>query len=136
MIALRPDDEIDGGRAPNDLGALGLGDAANDGDERGAPRGGALLFQLAHAAKLGIDLLGRLLADVAGVEYDEVGVLDARRLRIALLRERLRHALAVIDVHLAAVGLDEDLAAGARRRRAIGTLFVRVASFCQPVVHG
>ena len=42
-------------------------------------RGGALLH-LADAAELGIDFFGRLLADVAGVEDDEVGVLRPRGL--------------------------------------------------------
>ena len=46
MVALRADDEIDGGRAPYDLGAFGLRDAADDGDERVVPGGGALLLQL------------------------------------------------------------------------------------------
>ena len=39
-----------------------------------------LLLELAHAAELGIDLLGRLLADVAGVEDDEIGVVRRRGL--------------------------------------------------------
>ena len=37
MIALRSDDEIDDGRARDDLGAFGLRDAADDGDQRLAP---------------------------------------------------------------------------------------------------
>ena len=66
------------------------------------------LLDLADAAEVGIDLLGRLLADVAGVEEDDVGVLDRRRLGEAVRRQQLRHALGVVDVHLAAERLDED----------------------------
>ena len=76
MIALRSDDEIDGRRAAHDLGALGLRHAADDGDHRLVAGGGALVLQVADAAEIGIDLLRRLLADVAGVENDEIGVLD------------------------------------------------------------
>jgi hypothetical protein len=32
--------------------------------------------QLSQPAELGIDLFGRLFADMAGVEQDEIGVLD------------------------------------------------------------
>ena len=76
MIALRADDEIDGRHAAHDLGALGLGDAADDGDHRVVAGGGALVLQDADAPEVGVDLLGRLLADVAGVEDDEIGILD------------------------------------------------------------
>ena len=45
MIALRPDDDVDDGRAADDLLALGLGDAARDDDLRLAPCGRALVLQ-------------------------------------------------------------------------------------------
>ncbi len=117
MIALRADDEIDDRRAAHDLGALGLGDAADDGDDRLVAGGRALVLQLADAAEVRIDLLGRLLADMAGVEDDEIGILDGVGFGIALRRERLGHALGIIDVHLAAEGADEDLRPGGRRAR-------------------
>ena len=76
MIALRPDHEIDDRRAAHDFGALGLGHAAGHRDDRLlALRSAAALLHQADAAEIGIDLLGRLLADVAGVEEDDVGVL-------------------------------------------------------------
>src|SRR3546814_19033438 len=53
-----------------------------------------------------IDLFRRLLADVAGVEHDEIGVLALGCGHDALLGQQLGHALAVIDVHLAAEALD------------------------------
>ena len=77
VIALRPDDEIDGLLAAQDLVALGLGDAARD-RERQPPVGRALGLEFADLAELGIDLLGRPLADVAGVQHHEIRVLDRR----------------------------------------------------------
>ena len=77
MIALWADDEIDGGSAAHDLGALGLGDAANHGDHRIVAGVAALVFQHADASEIRVDFLGSLLADVAGVEDDEIGILDA-----------------------------------------------------------
>ena len=109
MVGLRAQHNVHIGRAPTDLLALGLGDAARDGDHHGAA---ALGLHLAQAAEVGEHLLRRLLADVAGVEDDEVGILGCGRFHIAQRRQHIAHALAVIDVHLAAIGLDEDLLGG------------------------
>ncbi len=106
VIGLRPHDQIDKRRAREDLGAFGLRHAARDRDAQI----GTLGLERAQPADVGIDLFGRLLADVAGVEDDEVGILGALGRAITLRRERLSHALGIIDVHLAAVGLDECLA--------------------------
>ena len=107
MVALRADDDVDRRLAAQDFGALGLGDAARH--DQGRPPAGLppLLFQFAQLAELGVDFLGRLFADVAGVENDEVGVLDPARLSIAVERRQIGHALRIVDVHLAAEGLDE-----------------------------
>ena len=102
MISLRADDDVDGAGAAADLGPLGLCDAAGDGDHR--PR--AILA--GEPANLRIDLLGRLLADVAGVEHDKIGIEAFAHGTHAALLKKLGHALAVIDVHLAAVGLDVE----------------------------
>ena len=110
MIALRPEHEIDRRSAADDFLAFGLRHAAGDRDDD-APalsRGG--LFQPAHAAELGIDLLGRLFANVAGVEDDEVGAIGSGGLDIAPRRQCVRHTPRVIDVHLAAERFDKQLA--------------------------
>ena len=109
MIALRPDHDIDGGRARHDLGALGLGHAAGHGDQRVAALPLPAFLVEANAPKLGIDLLRRLLPDMAGIKNDEVGLGRIRGRRIAVTRERLGHALGVVGVHLAAEGLDMKL---------------------------
>ena len=108
VIGLRADDEVDGRLAPLDLGAFGLRDAAGD-DELGlASLRFALALQVAQLAELGIDLVRRPLADMAGIQQDEIGVVGRRSLDITLLAQDVGHALAVIDVHLAAIGLDVD----------------------------
>ena len=109
VVALRPDHEIDRALTADDLGALGLRDAAGDGDFHVASLQRGFLLEHAHAAELGIDLLGRLLADVAGVEDDQVGVVRRGGLDEALGGQRVRHTMRIVDVHLAAVGLDVEL---------------------------
>ena len=112
MVCLRTEDQTDSRRPPDDFLALCLGHAAGDGDQHLGTLFGTLPLHPADLAQLGIDLLGRLLADVAGIEYDEVSLARHRRLGIAQGPEHIAHALAVIDIHLAAIGLDEDLLRG------------------------
>ena len=104
VIVLRSDDEVDGRGAADDLLAFGLRDAAGHRDHNIAARAGRGLLQAAHAAEFGIDLLRRLLPDVAGIEDDEIGVLGRCGLDIAFRRQGVRHTLRVVDVHLAAEG--------------------------------
>ncbi len=104
VIALRTDDEVHGALAAHDELALGLRDAAGHDDLEVFALGAALLLEHGEATELRIDFLGGLLADVAGVEDDELGVLLARGFRVTLLRQEIRHPRGVIDVHLAAVG--------------------------------
>src|SRR5690348_16454402 len=66
MIVLRAEDEIDERRAADDLLALGLGHTSGDRDHHAAAFARRAVLELADAAKLRIDLLRRLLADVAG----------------------------------------------------------------------
>src|SRR5262245_2971076 len=68
-----------------------------------------VLLQSLDAAKLGINLLGCFLANMAGVQYDEIGRTEIARRSIAERRQHIAHALAVIDVHLAAISLNKDL---------------------------
>ena len=82
----------------------------------------ALFLNVADTAKIGIDLLRRLLANVAGVEDDEIGIVEVAGRRIAPCRQRLHHAVAVIDVHLAAKGLEEDLLGPGVRRHCSASL--------------
>ena len=110
VIALRPDHEIDAGARRTISSPSACATQPATAIEHAAAVVRGRLLQHAHAAELGIDLLGRLLADVAGVEDDEVGVVGRRGLDEALGRQRVRHTMRIVDVHLAAVGFDVELA--------------------------
>ena len=125
MVVLRSDDEIDRRLAAADLLAFGLGDAARHDQGGRAALALALGLQDAQLAEFGEDLLRRALADVAGVEDDEVGVLDVGRLLVAFLAGDVGHPLRIIDVHLAAERLDERPAGGANICRVVALLGVR-----------
>ena len=79
MIGLRADDDVDERRPLDQQLALGLRDAAGDGEQHVAPgRVAPGIAQPAQPAELGKHLLGRLLADVAGIQDDQIGVVAAR----------------------------------------------------------
>ena len=108
MIALRSDNKVDGALAAENFFALGLRDAARDCDRHAAAGERGFVFYFAQAAEFGIDLVRRLFADVTGIQHHEIGVLGAIGLDIALRRQRVRHTMRIVDVHLAAVGFDID----------------------------
>jgi len=70
-------------------------------------------LDLPDPAELGIDLLGSLFPDVAGVQDDDVGVFRTRGFYESAGRQSVRHPLRIVDVHLAAERLDMDLAGSA-----------------------
>ena len=114
VIALRADHDVDRALPADDLGAFGLGHAARHGQGRRPPRRGTLALEQAKLAEFREHLFGGAFADVAGVEDHEVGVFHDSRLVEAGGRQGVRHAGGVIDVHLAAVALDEDFLTQAR----------------------
>ena len=73
------------------------------------PRALRVRLQRTHPAKLRVDLFGCFLADMAGVEDDEVRLGRVLGRRVAGTRERFGHALGVVGVHLAAERLDVQL---------------------------
>ena len=117
VIILRADHQINRAGAPDDFFALSLRHATGDCDQHGAAKRCGLLLQLADAADLGIEFIDRLFADVAGVEDDQVGVVDARGLAVAGRRQSVRHTMGIVDVHLAAEGLDVDFTGSAHAAR-------------------
>ena len=108
VITLWTHHHIDHRRAADDFGAFGLSDAAGNGDQRFLAGAGALFLEAANPSQFGIDLLGGLFANVAGVEEDQIGLLHVWRFLIAGRRQRVCHPLGIIDVHLAAIGFDEN----------------------------
>src|SRR5206468_12209622 len=77
-------------------------------DDHPAALAHPLVLEATDAAEFGEHLLRRLLADVAGVENDEIGAVRPRRRLVPERSQRFGHARSVIDVHLTAVGLDEE----------------------------
>ena len=82
--------------------ALRLGVAAADGDHAV----GVVALARRRLAEVRGELRVGLLADRAGVEDDDVGLLGARRLAEPELLEHALDALGVVSVHLAAEGRD------------------------------
>src|SRR5262245_15997123 len=109
MIALRADHQIDHTRTLEHLLPFGLRHATCHHDHGAEPAGTPRPLHRAYPAKLGIDLLSSLLADMAGVENYEIGLGWVVGRGIAVLGKRLRHALGIVGVHLAAEGLDVQL---------------------------
>ena len=99
---MRADHHGDRRRARHDLLALCLRDASGNRDHRRF----CLRLALGQPANVGIDLFRRLFADVAGVEDDQISILALGRFADALLGQHFGHALAIIDVHLAAEAFD------------------------------
>ena len=93
VIGLRADDHVDGLLAAQNFRAFRLRHAAGDAEQHVAALKLLRLLDLADAAKLGIDFLGGLFADVAGVDEDEVGVFENIRPGIAFRRQLVGHAL-------------------------------------------
>jgi hypothetical protein len=67
-----------------------------------------LVLHDTQPADLGIDLVGGLLADMAGVEDDEIGVFRGTGFHITAGRQGVRHTMGIVDVHLAAERFDVD----------------------------
>ena len=103
VIGLRAHDQIDERHPADDLVPFGLRHAARNPDlEVRAPG-----FERFQPAQVRIQLFRRLFPDVAGVQQHHVRVVGTVGFHIPFGAHRLGHALAVIDVHLAAIGLDE-----------------------------
>ena len=83
MIGLRPHNHVHLRRAGGDFRPFRLCDTAGDGDLHFAARSGFVSFQTFETAQFRINFLGCFLADMAGVEDDEIRALG-----------RLRHTIA------------------------------------------
>ncbi len=105
VIGLRTDDKVNQRHAAQDLGPLGLGHTARNADFHLGPR----RLEFAQPTQIGVKLFRSLFADVAGVDQHHIGVVGGLGGDIAIRAHGLGHALAVINVHLTAVGLDEQL---------------------------
>ncbi|OIQ75414.1 hypothetical protein GALL_429140 [mine drainage metagenome] len=110
MQGLRTEDQVHIGRALDDGRTFLAGDAAGHADAQ--PR----LFALERAQppQIAEYLVLRLLADRAGVEQDEIGVLGILHGFVVLVgAEHVDHLGRVVRVHLATEGLDIEFFHGA-----------------------
>ena len=106
VVALRPHHQINNRRhPPQNLGPLGLRHTPRDADLQP----GLGLLQCPEPPQIGIQLLRCLFPDMAGVDQHHIGIIHRVRRHIALPAQRLRHAFTVIDIHLTAIGFDEQL---------------------------
>src|SRR5262249_10473151 len=106
MVALWPAHQVNRRCAADDLLPFSLRHAAGDRDQNLAALACRRLLDLADTAKLGIDLFHRFLANMAGIEDDEVGLLGDAGLDETFRRQYVRHTMRIVDVHLAAERLD------------------------------
>ncbi len=109
MVALRAHHEIDE-RSPRDkLVSFRLSDAAGNGDHRGAVAcGEAGPPQALQPPQFRVDLFGRFITDVARIKNDHVGDRRIVHDRVSERRQNVDDPGGVVDVHLAAVGLDVE----------------------------
>ena len=91
---------VDPGGALGDLGPLHLGQAAAHRDLH------AVLLLRQQVAQVPVQPVGRVLADRAGVEHDQVGRAARRRALVAGVLKQARDTLGIVHVHLAPVGAD------------------------------
>ena len=109
MVGLRAEHEIDERGSATDFLALGLGDAAGYRDQQVAVASARpAQLQRPDPAQLRKHLLRRLLADMAGVKDDEIGVFGAVNPFKVERRQQIGHACGIVNVHLAAIGRDKD----------------------------
>ena len=113
--AVHAEHEVYVGVAPAQLfhDVLLVGHAAAEADDEAV----LLLFQALEGAHVTEDTLLGVLTDGAGVEKDEVGVLGLVTQAVADVHQHTLDALAVVDILLAAVAVDEG-----QRRGVIGQL--------------
>ena len=105
MQGLGAEHQIHEGRTIGDGVPFLAGHAATDANQEI----GLVGLERTVAPQLAEDLLLRLLANGAGVQENEIGVLGAvRGLHGLPLAQRIKHARRVVLIHLAAVGTDKD----------------------------
>jgi hypothetical protein len=97
-----PEQQVHVGHAFEQALALLLGNAAGERD--GEPR--PLALELRDAPDLAAQLLLSLFANTAGVQQDQVGVIEATSFRMAGPAQHLADPLGIVRVHLATEGDD------------------------------
>ena len=110
-VGIGANDEVDVGGLVEDLLLEVLRHAASDADDEI----GVAVLEASELRGASVDALFGLFAHGAGVHEDEIGLVESRGGLVADRGERAEDELGVGDIHLAAVGLDEDLFGAGRR---------------------
>src|SRR4028118_2053501 len=103
--------------AAESIGLFGGADAAGQGNLFDA----ALSLEAVELAEVAADAVYGVLAHVAGVEDDDVGVLVGVHFGVAGVQDHATHPVGVVDVHLAAEGPYAGRLSGAWSARCGGT---------------
>ena len=98
-------EQVHGGIAASQTGPVGFADGAAGQHD---PQRGVGALERGQVALPADDLLFGRLADGAGVDHDQVGRVEGRRLGAARRQQPPGHLLRVAAVHLAAEGPDEE----------------------------
>src|SRR5215469_5834737 len=107
MIALRPVHEVDERCSVEDFGTLGLCDATADCYDHSAAGPFPRDLHLADLTEFRVHLLCSLIANVASIIDNNIGVIRLHRRKKPERLQEFYHPCGVIGVHLAAVCLDE-----------------------------
>jgi len=97
--------DVDVRRAARDVATEALGHAAGDAEQHA----GIALLVLFQLAQNGKDLVLRMLTHGAGVDEDDIGIGGFVGAYVAATLERGDYQVPVVDVHLAAEALEEQL---------------------------
>ena len=117
MQGLRAEHEIHEWRALDDAIALLRRHTATDADQDRL----SALFQLPPTTELTEHLFLRFFANRAGIDQDNVGFFgDRGEFKAFVFGQNVGHLRRIVLVHLATVGLDEELALGRTRGRTGG----------------
>ncbi len=112
IVGLRTENHVDiFGAVENNI-ALGLRDAACDSEKHLAAIFFFGDFVFAQTAEIRKHFVGRTFANVTGIQNCHVRAFGRINHVIAKRAQDIGHAMTVIDIHLAAIGLDKKLLAG------------------------
>ena len=112
VVRLRADHDVDFGTSPADFRSFSLGHATGHDETHAATRLASGSPERHQPAQIGVNLLRCFLADVAGIQDDQVGSLGGVGTRVSERGQHLRHPFRIVHVHLAAVRTNVHLACG------------------------
>ena len=108
MIGLGANDHIHKGGSTRHFLALGLGHASGHGNQSIRPLFAASVADGFDTPQFGIDFFCGLFPNVACVQQHQIGLLHVIRFLEMQWLQQGRHALAVIDIHLTAIGFQKQ----------------------------